>query len=75
MHDRAVLYSEELSKAVVLNATGAALWEALETPRRPPELAALLTDRFPGLSAGRAIRDVEAFVDRLLAERVLQRVP
>lgn len=72
VHDRAVLYSGDEGKAIVLNPTGAALWEALESPRRPSELAALLVQRFPDLTADRARADVAAFLDRLLSESVLR---
>jgi Coenzyme PQQ synthesis protein D (PqqD) len=72
VQDRAVLYSSPHAKALVLNATGAALWEALESPRRPSELAELLIQRFPDLSPDRARADVAAFVDRLVRESVLQ---
>jgi len=71
VQDRAVLYSSTQSKAIVLNATGAALWEALEAPRRPSELADVLIQRYPHLSIDRARADVAAFLDRLVAENVL----
>ena len=71
MQDRAVLYSTPQSKAIVLNATGAVLWDALETPRRPSELADLLVRRFPDLPADRAHADVAAFLDRLVSESVV----
>ena len=74
VHDRAVLYHGDQGKAIVLNPTGAILWEALVSPRRPSELAALLIDLFPDLSPDRARADVAAFVDRLLGENVLQSV-
>jgi hypothetical protein len=73
VQDRAVLYSSTQSKAIVLNATGATLWEALEAPRRPSELADLLVQRFPDLSPDRARADVAAFLDRLMGENVLRR--
>jgi hypothetical protein len=75
VHDRAVLYSWDEGKAIVLNATGAALWEALESPHTPSELAELLVQRFPDLPPDRARADVAAFLDRLLSESVLQLVP
>jgi hypothetical protein len=71
VQDRAVLYSTPQSKAIVLNATGAALWDALETPRRPSELADLLIQQFPDLPADRARADVAAFLDRLVHESVV----
>ncbi len=71
VQDRAVLYSSTQSKAIVLNPSGAVLWEALEAPRRPSELADLLIQRFPHLSMDRARADVGAFLDRLVRENVL----
>jgi hypothetical protein len=71
VQDRAVLYSTPESKAIVLNPTGAILWEALHSPRRPSELAALLVQRFPELTSDRARADVTAFLDRLVRERVV----
>lgn len=75
VQDRAVLYSWNDGKAIVLNPTGAALWEALESPRTPDDLAELLIHRFPGLSTERARADVAAFLDRLLSESVIQPGP
>lgn len=72
VQDRAVLYSWNDGKAIVLNATGATLWEALDSPRTRAELAGLLVERYPTLSADRARADVTAFVDRLVGESVLQ---
>jgi len=75
VQDLAVLYSSTHSKAIVLNATGAVLWEALESPRTPSELVDLLIRRYPHLSADRARADVVAFLDRLVSENVLHPVP
>lgn len=69
---RAVLYVSPQRKAIVLNATGAALWDALDSPRSPTELIELLIQRFPGLSADRARADVAAFLERLVRESVIQ---
>lgn len=75
VQDRAVLYSWDDGKAIVLNPTGAVLWEALESPRTPADLEDILTRRFPGLSADRARADVGAFLERLFAESVIQTAP
>lgn len=72
VQDRAVLYSSTENKAVVLNGTGALLWEALDSPRDASDLEHLLVERYPGLSAEHARADVAAFLDRLVSERVLQ---
>jgi hypothetical protein len=74
VQDRAVLYSSTQSKAIVLNATGAALWDALEAPRRPSELVDVLTERFPNVSGDRIRDDVASFLNRLIDENVLQHI-
>lgn len=70
-----MLYHWDDGKAIVLNPTGAVLWEALEAPRTAAELAEILVGRFPGLSPDRARADVTAFLERLLSESVLQPAP
>jgi hypothetical protein len=75
VHDRAILYSLDQGKAIILNATGAALWDALDAPRSPSDLAKVLIGRFPDLSAERAREDVDSFLDQLLSESVLQLLP
>ena len=71
VQDRAVLYSWDDGKAIVLNPTGSVLWEALESPRSASELADELVRRFPGLPVERARKDVEAFLERLRGESVV----
>ena len=56
----------------MLNGTGALLWEALEEPRLPSELTALLVHR-SHLSTDGARADVAVFLDRLVDENVLRR--
>lgn len=74
MGDRAVLYFWDEGKAIVLNPTGAVLWDALESPRTEPALCEILADRFPGLPAERARQDVAAFLARLVEENALRPV-
>ena len=71
VQDRAVLYSWDDGKAIVLNPTGSVLWEALESPRTVDELTEILVARFPDLPAERARADVEAFLARLSDESVV----
>jgi len=73
--DRAVLYSWDAGKAIVLNPTGAVLWEALQSPRTASELGDILVDRFPGLPVERARADVAAYVERLFGENLLRSEP
>ena len=71
VQDRAVLYSWDDGKAIVLNPTGSVLWEALESPRTAAELAEALVHRFPELPSERARADVDAFLARLRDESVV----
>jgi hypothetical protein len=73
--DRAVLYSWDAGKAIVLNTTGAVLWEALKTPRTAAELGDILVDRFPGLPVERARADAGAYLERLFEENLLRSEP
>lgn len=75
VQDQAVLYHWDQGKAIVLNATGAALWEALETCSTASGLADILVARFPGLSPERARADVAVFLDRLQRESVIESGP
>ena len=74
VQDRMVLYSSGDGKAIVLNGTGARLWEALESPCTPSELATVLMERFPRLPVERASADVAKFLERLIGESVLEPV-
>lgn len=71
VQDRAVLYSWDDGKAIVLNPTGSVLWEALASPQSVDDLVEELVRRFPGLSHERARADVDAFLDRLRDESVV----
>ena len=71
VQDRAVLYSWDDGKAIVLNPTGSVLWEALASPRSAGELVQELIRRFPGLPPDRARTDVDAFLNRLRDESVV----
>ena len=73
--DRAILYSWDEGKSIVLNPTGAVLWESLESPRTASELVDVLVGRFPGLQTEHARVDVARFVERLVGEGVLRSDP
>ena len=63
--DRVVLYHRMSRSALVLNPSGSHLWARLATPAALSDLAAALREKFPGLSAEDARKDVAAFLDEL----------
>ena len=54
----------DMNGLVVLNATGACVWEALAEERSVEELAALVAEQFE-VDGDRARADVQAFVDEI----------
>lgn len=58
-------------RSVRLNGTGSRLWEALDEPRAPSELAAILTEEWE-LSAERATSDVAAFIEALRERELIE---
>lgn len=61
----------ETSRYMSLNETGALLWQRLADGATRPELAALLQESCD-VDADRAHADVEAFLDQLAGERLLE---
>lgn len=70
--DRVVLYATVSRKAIVLNPTGAWLWQALSTPQTSAELAQQLQSRFPSVAPAQIQEDVEACLRQLSEQELLQ---
>ena len=73
--DRVVLYHRGSRTSIVLNPTGAWLWQELSQPRRIEELVKKLNARFPTVSADQAARDVDAFVSDMVKHDLLSLAP
>ena len=69
--DRVVLYHRATGASLVLNPTGALLWQLLATPYTTDELASELQARFPSLTAQQASGDASDFVSALRAHEVV----
>jgi hypothetical protein len=69
--DRVVLYDRNSRKAVVLNPTGAWLWQALSTPQTADELSQQLHARFPSTQAAQVKADVEICLRDLTKQQLL----
>ena len=70
--DRVVLYDTVSRKAIVLNPTGAWLWNSLSTPRSADELSQQLQARFPTVEERRIQEDVAACLRQLTEQEVVQ---
>jgi hypothetical protein len=69
--DRVVLYHRRSRTSVVLNPTGAWLWNELSQPKSVDELVKKLNARFPAVSPDQAARDVDAFVSDMVKHDLL----
>ena len=74
--DRAVLYHPHTKRAIVLNPTGARLWQALAAPRTANDLTAELTASCPGLrgtgvTPEQVSRDVAAYLQQLSEQQLV----
>lgn len=64
--ERVVLYHRVTRTAIVLNPTGAWMWQRLMDPRTATDLAREMRERHPSLAADQAERDVAAFLADLV---------
>ena len=69
--DRVVLYDNASRKAIVLNPTGAWLWQQLSTPSSAAELTQKLQARFSNVDAAQVQADVEACLKSLVEQELL----
>jgi hypothetical protein len=70
--DRVVLYEGRSRKAIVLNPTGAWLWQQLSTPRTADELSQQLQAQFPATDGAQIRADVESCLHDLVRQELLQ---
>jgi sensor domain CHASE-containing protein len=70
--DRVVLYEGRSRKAVVLNPTGAWLWQQLNGSQTVDELSERLQARFPATDAAQIRADVESCLHDLVRQELLQ---
>jgi sensor domain CHASE-containing protein len=70
--DRVVLYDGRSRKAIVLNPTGAWLWQQLSHTHTVDELSQQLQTRFPATDAAQIRADVENCLQDLVRQELLQ---
>jgi hypothetical protein len=71
--DRSVLYHRVSRKAIVLNPTGATIWQLLASPQTVTALAARLSTQFPSVAEEQAQHDVTAFLQDLSTHDLIVR--
>ena len=69
--DRVVLYQRHTKKALVLNPTGARVWESLSEPCMTSDLAERLVQDFSSLAPDQAAQDVTTYLTELVDEGVV----
>ena len=72
--ERIIVFERASKSAIVLNPTGAELWNSLETPRSVAQLQSALQTQFPGVEAAQLGQDVEAYLQELLGQNLIERV-
>ena len=69
--DRVVLFHRRTQKSIVLNPTGASLWNALATPATAADLAGRLLAAHADLTPGRAVSDIAAYLEQLSEQELV----
>ena len=70
--DRAMLVSPDGSELISLNAVGTMVWDLLATAGDAGDLAAQMHPRFEGVSLDELERDIQAFLDILHEQGLVQ---
>ena len=71
--ERAILFERATKRAIVLNPTGAQLWQLLETPLSGAQLSAALQAHFPETDAAQIAADVDKYLHELSAQKLVAR--
>jgi hypothetical protein len=69
--DRVVLFHRRTQKSIVLNPTGAALWNALSSPLSAEDMAAHLVASHADLTEARAADDVSRYIAQLSEQELI----
>jgi hypothetical protein len=69
--ERVVLYHRGSGNGVVLNPTGSLVWNALASPLTANEVVDTLARRYASVERDRLSRDVNAYIDSLRAQSLI----
>ena len=69
--ERMIVFERASKSAIVLNPTGATIWQLLETPRSAAQIEAALSQQFPDVEAAQLKSDVEHYLQELLAQKLI----
>ena len=72
--ERVILFERATKRAIVLNPTGAQMWQWLEQPRSSAQLGAALQEQFPDVDGAQIAADVEAYLREMLDQKLIAAV-
>jgi hypothetical protein len=67
-----ILFNPDTDDMQVINPSGRVIWDCIGTPRSVEEIMAYLAEVYEDMPAEQAAEDVQAFLERLLGDYVLQ---
>ena len=72
--EKVILYHKSDKKAVVLNPTGAWVWEVITSPHTLDALSELLRGHYPELTQERAKQDLSTYLAELEGQKVIESI-
>ncbi len=69
--ERVIVFERASKSAIVLNPTGAQIWQLLETPQSVAQLNDALQQQFPDVEASQLRGDVETYLQELLDQKLI----
>ena len=69
--ERVIVFERASKSAIVLNPTGAQIWQRLETPQTAAQLLQPLQAQFPDIEAAQLQRDIEAYLNELIEQKLV----
>ena len=71
MGDRIIVFERATKRAIVLNPTGAQIWQLIESPRSSSQLVDALQTQFADVSAAQIEADVEKYLGELQQQNLV----
>lgn len=69
--ERVIVFERASKSAIVLNPTGAFIWNRLATPQSSAQLNNALHNQFPDVEAAQLQSDVETYLQELLDQKLI----
>ena len=69
--NRVIVFERASKSAIVLNPTGAQIWQLLSTPQSVAQMGAALQTQFPSVEAVQLHSDVENYLKELVEQKLV----